>query len=55
MWKKKKNEETEARWKEIYRKKEEYDERFRGWVWNGEIVVLGEIRNNSVRGAKSHG
>ena len=54
MWKKKKNEETEARWKEIYRKKEEDDERFSGRVWNGEIVVLGEIRNSSVRGVEPH-
>ena len=57
MWKKKwrKWSKIETRWKEIYKKKEEDDGRFRGWVWNGEIVVLGEIRNSSVRGAESHG
>ena len=35
--------------------KEEDDGRFRGRVWNGEIEVLGEIRNSSVRGVESRG
>ena len=47
--------------KERYIKKEEGDRRFKGWVWNGEILVLaccllGEIRNENKRkrGADSH-
>ena len=51
----KNNEENEARQRHV-EKKEDDDGRFKGWIWNGEIVVLGEIRNEykRKRGAKSH-